>query len=363
MKAIKDRNCPVFTGYGSLEKLREFLHSSFTKKNGREPQMVLVHEKNAADLILPPLFEKIPLLKEVPHYELDATEPHKQIKSLMPLWQAWSQDHLDRNTLVVLLGGGVLCDMGGFAASVFKRGIDFACIPTTLLAMADASVGGKTAVDLGEVKNVIGSFRRPIAVAIDPVFLKTLPQSEYLSGMAEVLKMQLIGNRKFQPEAIKETFEPQHFSEELLHFAIKRKARITRLDFEEKNIRKTLNFGHTFGHAFEALALHQGRPIPHGYAIAHGMLCEMFLSISQCGLKPEKFLETARLIRSVFGLFDYKKEDIPTLIEYMRNDKKNQSGEIRPVLLRKYGSCLYNRSVPAQAIAEVLHGYPFDKIN
>lgn len=363
MKALKDGECPVFTGYGSLERLQLFLQCALKKQKARFNRLVLVHEQHAAKLILPPLLEKIPLLKEVAHYGLNSSEPNKQIAELMPLWQAWSQDHLDRNTWVVLAGGGVLCDMGGFAASVFKRGITFICIPTTLLAMADASVGGKTAVDLGEVKNLIGNFRRPAAVAIDPVFLKTLPQSEYLSGMAEVLKMQFICNRRFHPEAIKETFEPQHFSEELLHFAIKRKARITRLDFEEKNIRKTLNFGHTFGHAFEALALHQGHPIPHGYAVAHGMLCEMFLSISQCGLKPEKFSETARLIRSVYGLFDYNKEDIPTLIEYMRNDKKNRNEEIRPVLLRKYGSCLYNRSVPAQTIAEVLHGYPFDKIN
>lgn len=362
MKILRDQSCPVFTGYGSLEKMRNFLHYTSQKQNAKFSRIVLVHESHAANLILPPLFKEIPQLKEVSRYELNSTESAKRIENLLPLWQAWSDDHIDRTTLIVLVGGGVLCDMGGFAASVFKRGIDFICIPTTLLAMADASVGGKTAVDLGEMKNLIGNFRRPVAVAIDPLFLSTLPQTEYLSGMAEILKMQLIGNRRFQPGKTMDAFDPLHFSEELLHFAVKRKVRITRLDFQEKNIRKTLNFGHTFGHAFEALALLQNRPVPHGYAVAHGMLCEMFLSMRYGKFPQRQFREAASLIRSVYGRFCYSEEDIPSLIEYMRNDKKNRSNEIQPVLLRKYGSCTYSQSISAQTIAEVLQGYPFDKI-
>ena len=357
MKTVKDQDCPVFIGCGSLEKLKDWL-----RKKAQDAPIVLLHEKNAAPLILPPLFEKIPFLQDVPRYELDSTENRKQIESLMPLWQAWNQNHIDRNTWVVLLGGGVLCDMGGFAASLFKRGIPFVSIPTSLLAMADASVGGKTAVDLGEVKNILGSFRRAQAVAVDPVFIDTLPDSEFLSGMAEILKMQLISKRGFSPESMENSFCKQNFDPNLLHFAIKEKARITRLDFEEKNIRRTLNFGHTVGHAFEALALRQNRPIPHGYAVAYGMACELLLSVRCCGLEAEKFERANRLIQSVYGTFDFAPEDISVLLEYMRSDKKNrQNGQIRPALLKNYGTCLYKLSVPTQTIQEVLQGYPFNE--
>lgn len=359
MRTVKDQGCPVFIGGGSLEKLQDFL-----TRWAKAHKIVLLHEQKAAPLILPPLFKSVPFLQDVPRYALDSTESNKQIERLLPLWQAWNNDRLDRDTLVVLAGGGVLCDMGGFAASVFKRGIPFVSVPTTLLAMADASVGGKTAVDLGEVKNIVGTFRRAQAVAIDPVFIETLPDAEFLSGMAEILKMQLIGSRRFTPESMEANFNRQHFDSRRLHFAIKEKARITRLDFEEKNLRKTLNFGHTFGHAFESLALKQGRPVPHGYAVAFGMDCELFLSMRQGGLKAEKFGRTHRLIQSVYGTFNYTAQDIPSLIGYMRNDKKNrQNGQIRPVLLKDYGACLYKFSVPPQTIEEVLTLYPFEEKN
>ena len=359
MRTVKDQGCPVFIGSGSLEKLQAFL-----TRRAKAHKIVLLHEKKAAELILPPLFQRVPLLQDVPRYALDSTESHKQIENLLPLWQAWNNDRLDRNTLVVLSGGGVLCDMGGFAASVFKRGIPFVSVPTSLLAMADASVGGKTAVDLGEVKNIVGTFRRAQAVAIDPVFINTLPDSEFLSGMAEILKMQLIAKRHFSPESMETEFNRQAFDPQRLHFAIQEKARITRLDFEEKNRRKTLNFGHTFGHAFESLALKQNRPIPHGFAVAFGMDCELFLSMRHGGLKAGKFERVHRLIRHVYGTFSYTAQDIPELLDYMRSDKKNrQNGQIRPVLLKDYGKCLYNLSVPPQTIEEVLTDYPFDEKN
>lgn len=359
MRTVKDQGCPVFIGCGSLEKLQDFL-----SRRAKAHKIVLLHEQKAAPLILPPLFKSVPLLQDAPRYVLDSTESNKQIENLLPLWQAWNNDRLDRDTLVVLAGGGVLCDMGGFAASVFKRGIPFVSVPTTLLAMADASVGGKTAVDLGEVKNIVGTFRRAQAVAIDPVFIRSLPDAEFLSGMAEILKMQLIANRKFTPESMEEAFDRQAFDPGRLHFAIKEKARITRLDFEEKGLRKTLNFGHTFGHAFESLALRQNRPIPHGYAVAFGMDCELFLSMRHSGLNADKFERVHRLIRRIYGSFNYTAQDISALTGYMHNDKKNrQNGQIRPVLLKDYGKCLYKLSVLPQTIEEVLNRYLLEEKN
>ncbi|MCM1532294.1 MAG: 3-dehydroquinate synthase [Bacteroides sp.] len=359
MNTVTDQGCPVFIGCGSLEKLQERL-----ARRAKDSRIVLLHEKNAAKLILPPLFDKVPLLKEVPRHELDAAESGKQIETLLPLWQAWSRDRLDRNTLVVLVGGGVLCDMGGFAASVFKRGIPFVSVPTTLLAMADASVGGKTAVDLGEIKNVLGNFCRAQAVAIDPVFIATLPDAEFLSGMAEILKMLLISKRRFKPEGMAESFDKTHFDTGLLHFAVREKARITRKDFHERNLRKTLNFGHTAGHAFESLALKQNRPVPHGFAVAYGMACELYLSTRCLGFKQEDFEAVNRLIQRVYGTFDYTPQDIPDLLAYMQNDKKNGAdGQIRPVLLSKYGACRHDGSVSPLRMEEVLRNYPFNTKN
>lgn len=356
MKIVSDQSCPVFVGDGSLERLQDFL-----VKKSKGFRIVLLHEKQAETLILPPLLDKVPVLAAAGRYVLDSTEPRKQLENLLPLWNAWSEDRLDRHTIVVLAGGGVLCDMGGLAASLFKRGMPFVNVPTTLLAMADASVGGKTAVDLGETKNLIGMFRRPMAVAVDPVFMETLPTSEYLSGMAEILKMQMIAERRFKPESIAPHFEKQAFSSDLMYFAVKEKARITRRDFQETGLRKTLNFGHTFGHAFESLALRREKPIPHGYAVAYGMACELFLSCLCCGFDHERFTQANRLIRQKYGIFEYTPEDIPALASYMQNDKKNQGErELKPVLLARYGSCRHDIPVSPRMTWKVLEDYPFE---
>ena len=191
MECVHDQNCSIHIGDGAVQ-LADDIPLRQENRN-----CIILCEEQAAELILPTLGDRCPNLRKQPLYYLDAREQNKQISSLLPLWQAWEADGIDRNTLVINIGGGVLCDMGGFAASIFKRGIPFVNIPTTLLAMADASVGGKTAVNLDETKNVIGSFCRPEAVLIDPVFLGTLPEREFLSGMAELIKMQWIANPDF----------------------------------------------------------------------------------------------------------------------------------------------------------------------
>ncbi len=353
METVLDRQCVIHIGDGSLLSTDEI-------PIRRQGKCVLLCERHAAPLILPPLFERCPRLHELPLYYLDASEPAKQIETLLPLWNEWAKDGLDRHTAVILVGGGVLCDMGGFAASVYKRGIPFYSIPTTLLAMADASVGGKNAVDMGAVKNILGNFRRPEEVWIDPVFLKTLPYPEFLSGVAEILKMLFIGNPGLDFEEMEKCFDTETFPLPFLHWAIAEKARIVGIDFHEENIRKTLNFGHTFGHAFEALALKQNRPITHGQAVAYGIVCELYLSCLLADCPEHLFVRTARMINRHYGIFRYGEEDIPELIGYMRNDKKNRNGQIFPILLHAAGNCLYDKPVADEIIVNTLYGYPFE---
>lgn len=355
MRTVHDRDCPVFVGRGSLEKLQDFL-----QKKSQDFRIIWVHDLafSLNPIIMAPIFAKVPLLSAHNFYTLEATEANKHMEGIMPLLQEWSDDRLDRNTLVVAVGGGVLCDMVGFAASIYKRGIPFIHVPTTLLAMADASVGGKTAVDLGNIKNILGTFTRPMAVVADPIFLNTLPQEHYLSGMAEILKMQLIGNRRFKPEVFFGNLFDPLFCEEVLYFAIKEKARITRIDFQEKGLRKTLNFGHTFGHAFESLALAKGDPIPHGFAVAHGMVCELLLTRSKDAKAVRTFTDTMARIVYYYGLSLYAPEDIPTLLSYMKHDKKNVDQEhINCSLLKKYGVCKYDVALSLQQVQDVLAAY------
>lgn len=354
MEKITNRDCPVFVGEGSLS-----LADGIPLKQEDGRNCVILCEENAANLILPVLLDRCPNLRKQTVYYLSASEKQKQVQSLIPLWKSWAEDGIDRKTLVINIGGGVLCDMGGFAASVFKRGIPFVNIPTTLLAMADASVGGKTAVDLDEIKNVIGSFARPQAVWVDPVFLRTLPEKETVSGMAEILKMACIADSGLDIRHAERIFSDRGFLEKALLFAIREKARITDEDFKEENIRKTLNFGHTVGHALESLALRRKQPVTHGEAVAQGMLLELYLSWMMTGFDRDHFEAFAELIRRHYGIFPFNQDDIPELIAYIRKDKKNRDGIIYPVLLRSWGNCLFQQAVTPNLFEKALRAYPF----
>lgn len=343
MKTIKDLDCTIYAGDGSLAQLQgEVARYLAAEPDGK---CVILCEEAAAKKIFPVLLRACPSLRRCKRYFLPASESRKHIETLLPLWKQWADDKLDRKTLVINLGGGVLCDMGGFAASLFKRGLPFINIPTTLLAMADASAGGKTAVDLGEIKNILGCFNRPRAVFADPVFLNTLPEREMLSGLAEILKMQCICLTDFSVHKAEKLFTDPEYRNEALLFAIESKARITQQDFKEENIRKTLNFGHTFGHAFEALALRRKHPISHGEAVAHGMVCELYLSCRKCGFTRNRFESFSKLIKTYYGSFPYAEKDIFALLDYMVNDKKNKGRKIYPAMLSAWGRCVFDKAV------------------
>lgn len=273
-------------------------------------------------------------------------EEHKQLTSVAQIWEFLSRGGADRKSLLVNIGGGMLTDLAGFAASTFKRGIRFVNVPTTLLSQVDASVGGKTGINFNGLKNEIGTFCEPEAVVIHTGFLKTIDRPNLLSGFAEMVKHGLI----HRPEHLEEL---KHFPlenpdllrlQEIIRHSVEIKQHFVLNDPTEKNIRKALNFGHTVGHALESLAMKQGRPVLHGYAVAWGMIAELFLSVQVCGFPSETAGELSAWLTSVYGRMKYDETDYPQLFELMGHDKKNEAGRINFTLLPAVGQFEINRA-------------------
>ncbi|MVN20401.1 3-dehydroquinate synthase [Mucilaginibacter arboris] len=270
--------------------------------------------------------------------EVTSGEENKTIDFCIGIWKMLIDFGADRNSLLINVGGGVITDMGGFAASTFKRGIDFVQIPTTLLSQVDASVGGKTGIDMDHLKNIIGTFTQPKAVFIDTNFLKTLPERQLVSGFAEMLKHGLIADRDYF-YLLKEA-SPEKIDPELIRHSVEIKNNIVLQDPEEKGLRKILNFGHTIGHAVESFSLQSGKnPLLHGEAVAIGMVCEAFLSVQKTGLPQDELTEIVQTLRRFYGKYPIKEASIPALIEIMKSDKKNASARINCSLLTQIGQC------------------------
>ncbi|WP_299289719.1 3-dehydroquinate synthase [uncultured Mucilaginibacter sp.] len=270
--------------------------------------------------------------------EVTSGEENKNIDFCIGIWRMLIDFGADRNSLLINVGGGVITDIGGFAASTFKRGIDFVQIPTTLLSQVDASVGGKTGIDMDNLKNIIGTFAQPNAVFIDTFFLRTLPKRQAVSGFAEMLKHGLIADRTYfnlLKEASPETIDP-----ELIYHSITIKNEVVKQDPEEKGLRKILNFGHTVGHAIESYSLqHDATPLTHGEAIAIGMVCEAFLSVEKTELTAAELVEIMETLGRFYEKYTIKEASVPALIELMKSDKKNNSGKINCSLLTQIGHC------------------------
>ncbi len=329
MKEILTKQFNVFVGADSLTQLSELLiEKSYTKV------FVLVdnHTKKHCLPLLKPFLAQFYLI------EIKAGEIHKNIQTAQFIWQQLQDNNADRTSLLINLGGGVICDMGGFAAATFKRGIDFIHIPTSLLAMVDASIGGKLGIDFNGIKNEIGLFKHPHLIAVDAVFLKTLPNVELMSGFAELVKHGLVANKKMWHELqTLENVTPESI-QKYIYQSIKIKVKIVRKDPTEKGIRKALNFGHTIGHAIESASiLKSNKPILHGHAIALGMIVESWLSCQLNYLAPKDCIQIENYIRKHFDIpgFDF---DINDLIQLMGHDKKNENGKIQFSLIHKIGS-------------------------
>ena len=276
-------------------------------------------------------------------------EQHKNLQTVQRIWKALMKHHADRNALLVNLGGGVVTDLGGFAASTYKRGIKFLNVPTTLLAMVDAAIGGKTGIDFGGAKNQIGTFANPEEVLIDPEFLKTLPQRHILSGLAEMLKYGFIADSKLLKINL------DNYRDYIVHCdEIKRN--IVAQDPMEKGLRKILNFGHTIGHAIESHCLTTKSPLLHGEAVALGIYAALWLSVKQCGLDAnvlQDFEKQLPVLLSETAL-SLSEADMEPIMAYLVHDKKNKGGRVQFVLLKAVGEPVWDVDVMLDLVREAL---------
>lgn len=284
-------------------------------------------------------------------------ETNKNLETTQRIWEQLLEHKAGRKACVINLGGGVLGDMGGFAAATYKRGIDFVQVPTTLLSQVDASVGGKLGIDFLGLKNSVGVFRDPLAVWIDPVFLKTLPPRELRSGYAEVVKHALIADASQWADLQKLRDLSEVDWQEIILKSIAIKQRIVTLDPKEADLRKSLNFGHTIGHALESYWLHTDKRLLHGEAIAAGMICEAWLSCELLGLGQEAFEEISNYLIAIYGHQPIPESAFPEIVRTTRQDKKNEGSEINCSLLEGIGTCRVNVAVDERMVLGAIEYY------
>lgn len=285
---------------------------------------------------LPKLLHLIPELNHAIVHQVPAGERYKSLSTAEDLWTALNLKSADRNTCLIALGGGVITDLGGFVAATFRRGMPFILVPTSLLAMVDAAIGGKTGVNLGSLKNHVGVFAAPLGIYVSPEFLNTLDRRELSSGFAEMLKHGLISDATYWEECTTIGALEAGTMETLIARSIQIKEEIVTKDPREKHLRKSLNFGHTVGHALESVSLSGSSPLLHGEAVALGMIAEVLLSLQKGYLSAEKTRECIQGIRKLFPelLVESKPAE---WWPYMLKDKKNSGAEVRCVLLTAIG--------------------------
>lgn len=353
MQTIKANTYSVFfneNGYAYL--------SSLLKETVYSKIFILVDDQTS-EYCLPHFLANLETNIEIEIIEIENGEEHKNIDTCMQIWQALSELGADRKSIIINLGGGVITDLGGFVACTFKRGIDFINVPTTLLCMVDASIGGKNGVDLGKLKNQIGIIREPKAVIVNTIFLETLPKQEMRSGLAEMLKHGLIFDKtywdKFKDLSLLNLNDLDH----LIHQSIIIKNTIVSQDLTENGIRKSLNFGHTLGHAIESFFLENEfkTKLLHGEAIAIGMILESYISLEKKLISKEAYQEIKYIIKEHFENVIFEKNDIENIIELLIYDKKNEFGKIQFALLDKIGSSKINETCDNTLIYKAFEDY------
>jgi 3-dehydroquinate synthase len=305
-----------------------------------------------------PVVEAAVGLQDAKRIVIGATDTHKNLESLAHVWEELGNGGGTRHSLLINIGGGMVTDLGGFAASTFKRGINYINIPTTLLSMVDASVGGKTGINFRGLKNEIGVFNNAATVILDTQFLKTLDAENICSGYAEMLKHGLISNEQMWAELMNFDLEQPDLRllSRMVADSVAVKERIVTEDPTEQGIRKALNLGHTVGHAFESFAL-KHKPVLHGYAVAWGLICELYLSCMKTGFPTDKMHQTVRFIKEHYGMMTITCDDYPTLLELMTHDKKNVAGIINFTLLGGIGDIRINQTANKDEIYEALDFY------
>ena len=306
-----------------------------------------------------PVVQNYAVMKDAIMITIQPTDEAKTLETLATVWTSLQKGGATRHSLMINLGGGMITDLGGFAASTFKRGMAYINIPTTLLSQVDASVGGKTGINFGGLKNEIGVFNCANSVILSSTFLRTLDTENMLSGYAEMLKHGLLSSKENWAELL--TFDittPDYATlQNLVAKSVAIKEQIVKEDPTEKGIRKALNLGHTAGHAIESLALKEGRTILHGYAVAWGLLMELYLSARKCGFPAKEMHQMEAYIKEHYGKFLYDCKHYETLYNFMSHDKKNQGGNINFTLLGGIGDIRINQTASQDEIEEMLDYY------
>ena len=318
-------------------------------------KLFVLTDETTSQLCLP-VVNGFPCMQEAQAISIGSTDANKTLESLSHVWSELQRMGATRHSLMVNLGGGMVTDLGGFAASTFKRGITYINIPTTLLSMVDASVGGKTGINFGGLKNEIGVFNNAQSVILDTTFLRTLDHENLLSGYAEMLKHGLISQEAMWAELLNFNLESLDVLGRMVADSVAVKQRIVTEDPHEQGLRKALNLGHTAGHAFESMAL-QRRPILHGYAVAYGLVVELYLSVVKTGFPQDKMRQTVNMIKENYGRMAITCDDYPLLLELMHHDKKNTGRTINFTLLGGIGDIRINQTATEEEIKEALDFY------
>ncbi|MEZ7514523.1 3-dehydroquinate synthase [Flavobacterium frigidarium] len=353
LTTIQASNHPIYFNEKGYEALNEHL------RNNKYSNLFIIVDSNTNESCLPKLLPILETDLTIEIIEFENGEINKNIETCVEIWNVLTELGADRKSLVINLGGGVVTDLGGFVASTFKRGIDFINIPTTLLAMVDASVGGKNGVDLGNLKNQIGVFNLPVMVLVNTEFLETLPQNEMRSGLAEMLKHGLIFDKNYWEKFLDLKELDYADFDTLIHRSVAIKNEIVTIDPTEKNIRKSLNFGHTLGHAIESYFLEsaQKTTLLHGEAIAVGMILESYIAYKKSLLTNAEYVEIKEAIKAIFDDIAFDTNDIDPILELLIHDKKNEYGSIQFALIDGIGNIKINQLVENELILEAFTDY------
>lgn len=345
MKTEKRLNGIVYRDKSAWKAMCELMDDSEISN------VFIITDENTVTNCLPIFLQKQNFKAPPQIITIAAGEIHKTIHTCLKVWEMLSEKRADRNSLIINLGGGVVTDLGGFVASTFKRGIPFINIPTSLLAMVDASVGGKNGVDLGHIKNQIGVINLPEMVVLDTQFLKTLPSEHITSGLAEMLKHGIIYSKEYWERIKKADFSKKEEFESLIWDSIQIKKEIVAKDPFEEDLRKTLNYGHTLGHAIESYFLENPnkKELLHGEAVAIGIILATYISREMYNFPAETLNDISENVLKHFSKQTFSENDIESIINLLIFDKKNRNGQVLFVLMEDIGlhktNCIVNNTL------------------
>ncbi|AWI26899.1 3-dehydroquinate synthase [Flavobacterium pallidum] len=353
MQPIHANGYDIFFANDGYEALNQFLAGNTYSK------IFILTDTNANEFCVPLFLSQLATETAIEIIEIEPGEIHKNIETCTGVWHALTDLGADRKSIIINVGGGVVTDLGGFVAATFKRGIDFIHVPTTLLAMVDAAVGGKNGIDLGNLKNQVGIISTPKMIIFDTGFLSSLPQMEMRSGLAEMLKHGLIADKSYWQKFL--NLEAIDFADfdELIYTSVEIKNNIVTQDPTEKGIRKALNFGHTLGHAIESHFLESDdkNTLLHGEAIAVGMVLESYISWQKKYISESEYAEIKSMILGLYGIIPFSETDIDAVVKLLIHDKKNEFGKVQFALLAGIGNAKIDQEADNELIIKAFADY------